>query len=183
MSTAFFMKLGTSARGDGGLNLRIQIQSFEGPLPLLLHLIKREDMDIFDINIHEITRQYLDYIRAMKQFDLGMAGEFIAMAATLIHIKSRMLLPQYNEGEEVEEELDPRRELVHRLLEYQKFQEASGQLYMRSLVGRDVWVRGVRLVFEDSKEGEPIVLGEDNALFALMSAYRRALKKYEKRCA
>ncbi len=180
MSTAFFMKLGTSARGDGGLNLRIQIQSFEGPLPLLLHLIKREDMDIFDINIHEITRQYLDYIRAMKQFDLGMAGEFIAMAATLIHIKSRMLLPQYNEGEEVEEELDPRRELVHRLLEYQKFQEASGQLYMRSLVGRDVWVRGVRLVFEDSKEGEPIVLGEDNALFALMSAYRRALKNMKK---
>lgn len=160
------------------MSIHIQIERFEGPLGLLLHLIRKEEMDIFDINIHQITRQYLDYIKAMRRLDLEMAGEFVAMAATLIHIKSRMLLPQYNEhGEEIETE-DPRKELVQKLIEYQKYQEASHKLYERPLVGRDLWLRGRREDFEAVEEGEIIV--EDNPLFSLISAYRSAVKKMKK---
>lgn len=158
--------------------LHIHLDRFEGPLGLLLHLIRKEEMDIFDINIHQITRQYLDYLKAMRNLDLEMAGEFVAMAATLIHIKSRMLLPQYDEkGEEVESE-DPRKVLVQRLLEYQKFQEAAQKIYERPLLGRDWWLRGRREEFVASDEGEVIL--EDNPLFSLISAYRVAVKKMQK---
>lgn len=160
------------------MSLHIQIQSFEGPLPLLLYLIKCEDMDIFDINIHEITKQYLDYIRAMKQLDIEVAGDFISMASSLVYIKSRMLLPQYNEdGEEVEVE-DPRQELAKKLWEYQRFQQAAEMIYARHLVGRDVLLRGAKMTIKPPPEAdEDIVLEEDNALFALISSYRQALKK------
>src|ERR1700733_8276946 len=122
----------------------VHINKFSGPLGLLLHLIRQEEMDIFDINIQEITKQYLDSIRAMKKLNLELAGDFIAMAATLIQIKSKMLLPQYDEHGEVLEEADPRRDLVKRLLEYEMYQEASHGLYKREILGRDVWVRGRR---------------------------------------
>src|SRR5688572_8792136 len=103
------------------MSLNIQLNTFEGPMSLLLYLIKKEEMDIYDIPINKITKQYLEYIQIMKELNLEVAGEFIAMAATLIYIKSRMLVPQYDEnGEEVKE--DPRQELVQKLLEYQKFQ-------------------------------------------------------------
>lgn len=161
-----------------GLSLVIQLERFEGPLGLLLHLIRREEMDIFDINIHEITRQYLDFIKSMKKLDLENAGDFVSMAASLIQIKSKMLLPQYNEdGEEIEQE-DPRKELVAKLLEYQKYQDAAHRLYDRPLVGRDVYLRGERMDLESEEEGEIIV--EDNALFALISAYRAAIRGMKK---
>ena len=155
------------------LGLTVQLPKFEGPLSLLLYLIRKEEMDIFDIKINEITGQYLEYIKLMKELDLEVAGEFISMAATLIHIKSRMLLPQYDENGEVVENEDPRKELVQRLLEYQKYQEAAHSLYERPLLGRDWWVRGLREKFEE-KEGE--ILLEENALFSLISAYRMALR-------
>ncbi len=155
------------------MSLHIQLQKFEGPLALLLYLIRKEEMDIFDIKINEITKQYLEYIKLMQELDLDVAGEFVAMASTLIHVKSRMLLPQYNENGEVIEQEDPRKELVQRLLEYQKYQEASKQLYDRPLLGRDVWGRGVREKLEVGKEE---ILLEDNALFSLISAYRSALR-------
>lgn len=157
------------------LSIHIQLERFEGPLGLLLHLIRKEEMDIFDINIHQITGQYLEYIKAMKKLDLEVAGEFVAMAATLIHIKSRMLLPQYNEsGEEIEGE-DPRQELVQKLLEYQKFQDVAKRLSSRNWVGRDVWLRGTRFAFE-AENDDGIILEDANPLFALISAYRQALK-------
>lgn len=159
-------------------SLNVQLQKFEGPLALLLYLIRKDEMDIFDIKINEITQQYLEYIKLMKELDLELAGEFIAMAATLIHIKSRMLLPQYNENGEIVETEDPRKELVQRLLEYQKYQEAGRSLYERPLLGRDIFPRGVRERL-DPKE-EEIVL-EDNALFSLISAYRHALKTMKKK--
>lgn len=162
------------------MSIHIQIERFEGPLALLLHLIRKEEMDILDINIHHITRQYLEYIKVMKQFDLETAGEFIAMSATLIHIKSKMLLPQYDEdGEEIETE-DPRKELVQKLLEYQKFKEASEKLYDRPLLGRDTWKRGVRMDLSSPKTEEEIVMEEDNALFALIKSYRSAVKNMKK---
>src|ERR1700742_1402212 len=123
------------------MSIHVHLEQFEGPLGLLLYLIRQEEMDIFDIDIHQITRQYLEYIKTMRHLDLEVAGEFVAMAATLLHIKSRMLLPQHDmeEGEEVQ---DPRKELVQKLVEYQKIQELSKQLYERPLLRRDVWPRG-----------------------------------------
>lgn len=161
------------------LSLTIQLPKFEGPLALLLYLIRKEEMDIFDIEIHRITAQYLEFIRMMKELDLEVAGEFVAMASTLIHVKSRMLLPQYNELGEIVENEDPRKELVQRLLEYQKYQEAGKNLYERPLLGRDVWARGIREKFEE-RLLEEIEL-EENALYSLITAYRRSARAALKR--
>lgn len=158
--------------------LTVSLPKFEGPLDLLLYLIRKEEMDIFDIKIHEITRQYLEYIKRMRELDLEVAGEFISMASTLIHIKSRMLLPQYNDQGEVIESEDPRKELVQRLLEYQKYQEAAKTLNERPLVGRDIWLRGMR---ETIKPPEEEIVLEDNALFSLISSYRKTLKSFQKK--
>jgi segregation and condensation protein A len=160
------------------MSMTISLPKFEGPLALLLYLIRKEEMDIMDIKIHEITNQYLEYIKLMKELDLEFAGEFIAMAATLIHIKSRMLLPQYDENGEIIEQEDPRKELVQKLLEYQKYQEAAKSLYERPLLGRDVWGRGLREKLEAPEEGIEL---EDNALFALITMYRRIVKSATKR--
>ncbi|MES2962299.1 MAG: segregation/condensation protein A [Bdellovibrionota bacterium] len=157
----------------------VHLQQFEGPLGLLLYLIRKEEMDVMNINVNEITRQYLDYIRMMKELDLEMAGEFVAMAATLIHIKSRMLLPQYDEQGEVLETEDPRKELVQKLLDYQKFQEAAKTLYSRPLLGRDVFVRGIREDLRDEEELGAVIV-EDDGLFSLIAAYRRAVRKAQR---
>lgn len=160
------------------MSINVQLPKFEGPLGLLLYLIRKEEMDIMDIKVHEITKQYLEYIKLMKELDLEVAGEFVAMASTLIQIKSRMLLPQYDENGEVIEVEDPRKELVQKLLEYQKYQEAAKLLYDRPLVGRDVWLRGTR---ESLTEQEEEIVLEENALFSLISSYRRALRSVKKK--
>lgn len=158
--------------------LTVHLERFEGPLALLLYLIREQEMDIFDININQITKQYLDYIKAMKKLDLEVAGDFVAMAATLIQIKSKMLLPSHEgeAGEEVEQ--DPRKELVQRLVEYQKFQKLSKELYERPLLGRDVYARGERTALDPVTEGE-IVL-EENPLFSLIKSYRLVLRAMKK---
>lgn len=160
------------------MSLSIHLDKFEGPLGLLLYLIRKDEMDIFDINIHQITQQYLEYIKAMKRLDLEVAGEFIAMAATLIHIKSRMLLPTYDENGDEVENLDPRKELVQKLLDYQKYQEASAKLYERPLLGRDIWLRGKRENIKVEEEDDIVV--EDNPLFALIRSYRWVVKNIKK---
>lgn len=156
----------------------VSLDRFEGPLDLLLYLIRKEEMDIFDIPIHQITGQYLEYVRRLKEFDIELAGDFIAMAATLMQIKSRMLLPQYNEQGEIIETEDPRKELVQKLLEYQKYKEAADLLYQRPIVGRDIWLRGEREVFK--VENNEIEL-EENALFTLIGSFRRIYRAFEKR--
>ncbi len=157
--------------------MQIQLDQFEGPLGLLLYLIRKEEMDIYDIPIHKITNQYLEYVKQLQSVDLEQAGDFIAMAATLIQIKAKMLLPNYTDDGEAETQEDPRKPLVQRLLEYQKFQEAGKQLYERPLLGRDLWARGLREDFEGD-EGDLLI--EDNALFALIKAYRGVVKKAHK---
>lgn len=113
---------------DTKQDYRIQLANFEGPLDLLLFLIRREEMDIYDIPIADITRQYLEWVDLMKELDLEVAGEFILMAATLIQIKVKMLLPQPElEGAE-DEDADPRAELVRQLLEYKRFKEVAERL-------------------------------------------------------
>jgi segregation and condensation protein A len=111
---------------------RIKLQVFEGPLDLLLFLIRKNELDIYDIPIEQVTHQYLDALFAMQQLDLGLAGEFFVMAATLMEIKSRLLLPKDQQAVDPdatdEEEMDPRWELVHQLIQYRKFKEAAGRL-------------------------------------------------------
>jgi segregation and condensation protein A len=107
---------------------RIKLQVFEGPLDLLLFLIRKNELDIYDIPIESVTRQYIDALKGMQQLDLDVAGEFFVMAATLMEIKSRLLLPKGQHAIDpnlVEDEMDPRWELVHQLLQYKKFKEAA----------------------------------------------------------
>jgi segregation and condensation protein A len=158
--------------------IMVDVARFSGPLDLLLHLIRKEEMDVFDINIHEITKRYLESIKQMKKLNLEVAGEFVAMAATLIQIKARMLLPQYNEAGEVVEDLDPRKDLVRRLVEYQMYQDAGRKLYERPLLGRDMLIRGRR---EDLNiKDDSVAIEEDNALYALISTYRWVIRRLEK---
>ena len=119
-----------------------KIGDFAGPLDLLLFLIRQERADIFDIPIARITEKYLEYIRLMKRLDIAVAADFLVMAATLIEIKSRMLLPRDPTVTEEEEFEDPRQELVDRLLEYEKFKSAAGMLYERSTIEQAVFPRG-----------------------------------------
>jgi segregation and condensation protein A len=127
---------------------QVQLDVFEGPLDLLLHLVKKHELDIFDIPIAFITEKYIEYLDLMTSLNLDVAGEYLLMAATLAHIKSRELLPAPPPGtsdeEEAEaaEEEDPRQELIRRLLEYQKYKEAAESLGQRPVVGRNVWTRG-----------------------------------------
>jgi len=153
---------------------RVQIEEFEGPLDLLLHLIKKNELDIYNIPIAAITRQYLEYMELLKELNLDIAGEFLVMAATLLQIKSRMLLPVTQDEEEAEAE-DPRAELVRRLLEYQRYRDASHQLSSRNLLGRDVFARKF-----DSPELAELVPNEEPAdveLFDLIEAFQRVLAR------
>lgn len=135
-------------------------------------------MDIMDIEIHKITAQYLEYIQLMKELDLEVAGEFIAMASTLLQIKSRLLLPTYNEAGEIVENEDPRKELVQRLLEYEKYKEAAKALESRPWLGRDIWTRGIRESFGERQEE---IIVEDNGLFSLIAMYRNVLRAAKKK--
>jgi segregation and condensation protein A len=152
----------------------IRTESFEGPFDLLMHLIKKNEIDIYNIPIAAITRQYLDYLDVMQELNLDIAGDFLVMASTLIHIKSRMLLPLSADEEAGEEEVeDPRAELVARLLEYQKYKDASIDLGQRELLGRDVFARSFAApeLAEALPEEEPL----DVELFDLIEAFRRVL--------
>ena len=158
---------------------RIQLDEFEGPLDLLLHLIKKNEINIYDIPIAVITKQYLDYIKMMKSLNLVVAGEFLVMAATLIHIKSRMLLPVESDGDDEDETgEDPRAELVRRLLEYKQFKEAAGELVQRGQQWREVFGRPA-IVGADS---QGLQEAEDGALleltlFDLMDALQGVLQR------
>jgi segregation and condensation protein A len=149
----------------------IKLERFEGPLDLLLHLIQRDEVDIYDIPIAKITRQYLEYIELMRMLDLDVAGEFLVMAATLMRIKAKMLLPTPPPGEE--EELDPRDELVQRLLEYRQFKEASETLRTREEQRRMTYERGT---IPDESEAGPLPLAPAT-LFHLLDALNRVLAR------
>lgn len=125
------------------LPYQVKLEQFEGPLDLLLHLIKKNEVNIYDIPIALITQQYLEYLSAMKSLNLGVAGEFLVMAATLMHIKSRLLLPADETEDDEDEGIDPRDELVRRLLEYRRYKEAAGQLDERERQWRDVFGREI----------------------------------------
>lgn len=136
---------------------RIKLQVFEGPLDLLLFLIRKSELDIYDIPIESVTRQYIDALHAMKELDLDVAGEFFVMAATLMEIKSRLLLPKGLHAVDPnaeEDEMDPRWELVHQLLQYKKFKEASVQLDALITTRHDLMERYVSSMNADASERE-----------------------------
>lgn len=156
--------------------VNIKLERFEGPLDLLLHLIKRDEIDIHDIPISHITAQYLQYIDLMRQLDLDLAGEFIVMAATLMRIKAKMLLPVPKSDDE-EDEGDPREELVQRLLEYRLYKEASATLKTQEGMRRSVFERGM-VPTED--EVGPLPLAPAT-LFDLIDALNRVMARKPER--
>ncbi|MEW5724448.1 MAG: segregation/condensation protein A [Thermodesulfobacteriota bacterium] len=161
------------------MSLTVKLEIYEGPLDLLLHLIKKNEVDIYDIPITLITDQYLEYLQLMEAMNIEVAGEFLLMAATLTQIKSRMLLPLSGEEEAAEEEEDPRMAIVRPLLEHMKLRDAAEALERRDLLNRDVFSRTVSLP-DLGLEPEDEDLIEAN-LFDLIDAFRRLVNRFEPR--
>ena len=157
---------------------KVRLEIFEGPLDLLLYLIKRDEIDIYEISLERITQQYLEYLQAFKELNIDVAGEFVVMAANLIYLKSRSLLPadQQPPEEDVEED-DPRWDLIRQLIEYKKFKEAAMQLQTRELEQQRIFAR-----VGDGLMPEPATLhlGEVG-IFQLINAFQNVIKRLEAR--
>src|ERR1051326_3850177 len=156
----------------------VRLRNFEGPLDLLLHLIKKHEVDIYDIPIALVTQQYLNYLELMQELNLDIAGEFLVMAATLIHVKSRMLLPRPDPTQEDPEE-DPREALMRRLLEHQKFKAAAELLHERETLRSAQWTRPDGPIAEIA--GEPPEPEIEVDLFSLISAFRAVVERAKAR--
>ena len=158
---------------------KVRLEVFEGPLDLLLYLIKRDEVDVYDISIERITTQYLVYLETFRMLDLEIAGEFILMAANLIYLKSRNLLPLDQQiPEEEGEEQDPRWDLIRQLIEYKKFKDAALQLHQRQLVQEGLIARmPEKPDFKDSNS----LLKSEVGIFDLISAFQKVLRKVEAR--
>jgi segregation and condensation protein A len=154
---------------------RVQIEAFDGPLDLLLHLIKKNEVDIYDIPIAMITSQYLEMIELMQALNLDVAGEFLVMATTLIHIKSKMLLPRSDVASAVADEEDPRDALVRRLLEHQKYKAAAELLHEREQLRSAQWSRPDERVAELAGTDQEPELEVD--LFSLLSAFQAVVRR------
>lgn len=152
--------------------LKLKIGQFDGPLDLLLYLIKQEQANIFDIPIFKITQEYLRVIRLMEKLDISIAGDFLVMAATLIEIKSKMLLPKEVSENPQEEIEDPRQDLVNRLLEYEKFKNASQMLWEKATVEQSIFQRGK---IESDENNSEINVG----VFDLLNVFQKILAKHK----
>ena len=151
--------------------LEVFLETFEGPLDLLLYLIRRQNLDILDIPIAEITRQYMEYVEVMRNVNLDLAAEYLVMAAMLAEIKSRMLLPKHDE---VEDEDDPRAELVRRLQEYERFKQAATDIDEMPHLGRDNFPVDVEVIRADKEKPEP-----DVDFRELLLAFQEVLKRID----
>ena len=162
----------------GAATWSVQLPQFEGPLDLLLHLCQKHELNILDIPIGFVTEKYLEYLAVMQCMELDVAAEYLVMAATLAHIKSKLLLPAPPPGQEdetiPEDEMDPREALVRRLLEYQKYKHAGEQLAGRGVTGRDVFGRGTPVEEVESIGPPPLA---EIPLFSLVDAFQRVLDK------
>ena len=158
---------------------KVKLEIFEGPLDLLLYLIKRDELDIYEISLERITRQYLEYLQAFKELNIDVAGEFVVMAANLIYLKSRSLLPADQQPpEEDAEEDDPRWDLIRQLIEYKKFKEAAAKLQTRQLEQEEIFVRQAGGI--DPLAAMPLPLGEVG-IFQLINAFQAVIKRVEAR--
>lgn len=155
---------------------KVNLPEFEGPLDLLLHLIKKEDLDIFDINIDKITKQYLEYIKLMKKLNLDIASEYLIMAAELMEIKASSLLPkQAVEDEEIEE--DPREQLINRLIEYEKYKETTNTFKTLESIRKEVYTRNTNELLEYKETNNKMDYGIN--LDELVNAFKNFLKRQE----
>jgi len=161
------------------LNYAIKLDIFEGPLDLLLYLIKKNEIDIYNIPIALITEQYFQYLKMIKALNLDLAGEYLVMASTLIHIKSRTLLPPPEEPEEDEE--DPRAELVRQLLEHKTFKEIAVSLGNRPLLERDVFTRAAALPEVEIKSTDEEEEFIEVSVFELIEAFHRIISQMDKK--
>ena len=168
---------------------QVRLDVFEGPLDLLLYLVRKEEVEIYDISLERLTRQYLDYLGAVPQPDLDRAGDFIALAAHLIYLKSRRLLPPEHQAvgsEEITDEEDPRWELIRQLVEYKKFKDAAG--FLQNVEGRrlDLFARPQGLPpapeVEDGALAGAMALG-DIGVFDLLNAFQKMLRRFERQAA
>lgn len=160
------------------MDYKVKLEVFEGPLDLLLYLIKRDEVDIYDISIERITKQYLEYMEAFQVLNIELAGEFIVMAANLLYIKSRTLLPRDQQmADEEAEEDDPRWELIRQLIEYKKFKEAANLLRNREALQERLFPR-----FPVTPDLPPAdnLLVEEVGIFDLINAFQKILKRLEK---
>jgi segregation and condensation protein A len=154
------------------MDYQVKLEIFEGPLDLLLHLIRKNEVDIFDIPIATITEQYLEYLDMMTALNISVAGDFLLMASTLVHIKSKMLLPSRDDEEDQE---DPRAEITRPLLEYLKFKEIAGELSERDLLARDVFVRPLPPDLKNEILSEEPLM--EVSLFQLMDAFKKVVEE------
>lgn len=159
--------------GDS-MDYEVKIDAFEGPLDLLLHLIKESKVDIWDIEIVDITTQYLGYIKKMESLNLNIASEYIVMASELIEMKSKLLLPRHKDVEEEEEE-DPREVLIQRLIEYQQYKDVTSKFKELSEVRQEVYTKIPESLKEYQEDG--IVMNSDVTLDDLMTAFEKFLKR------
>ena len=157
------------------MSYKIKLHVFEGPLDLLLYLIKKDELNIYDIPIAQVTDQYMKYLDLMELLDLDIAGEFLVIAASLLHIKSKMLLPRDAQEEPHEEEEDPRADLIEKLLEYKRFKEAAEHLRGREKFKQELFTRKPEV-----KEKDPNEIYFETSLFELISAFSKALKDIPK---
>lgn len=158
---------------------KVKLEIFEGPLDLLLYLIKRDELDIYEISLERITKQYLEYLQAFKELNIDVAGEFVVMAANLIYLKSRSLLPvDQQPPEEDAEEDDPRWDLIRQLIEYKKFKEAAAQLQVRQLEQEGIFLRQANGI--EHAAIAPLRLGEVG-IFQLINAFQAVIKRVEAR--
>ena len=183
-----YLSASTDESGDVEQKYHVRLPIFKGSLDLLLHLIRKSEVDIHDIPIAEITKQYLEIIELMEELnlDLDLAGEFLVMAATLIHIKSKMLLPPpHEDGTEDEESQDPRAQLVARLLEYERYKEAAQQLHQHEEIRDATFVRPDSVIENlTPRNGQEAPAHEtliDVDLFELLSAFREVLSRVRQR--
>ena len=181
------MNTASESKASGSAEYQVRLDVFEGPLDLLLYLVRREEVEIYELSLERIIQQFLDYLAAVPQPDLDRAGDFIAMAAHLIYLKSRRLLPPENRPEGAEdssEEDDPHWELIRRLVEYKKFKDAAGHLQAVEINRLDLFTR---------PPGEPPAPGEDEdalagamalrdvGVFDLLGAFQRMLRRFDAR--
>ncbi len=157
------------------MSYQIKLEIFEGPMDLLLHLIKKHELDIYSIPIALITQQYLEYIDLMKSLDMEIAGEFLVMASTLTHIKSKMMLPASENPDGDDDSLDPRAELIRRLLEYKSYKEAAISLEGKEETWSQIYTRPADVSPDHSTDDEPLLF--DFHLFDLLAALKDVMAR------
>ncbi len=176
-TTLEFEDPGETAVGPPDYDYKVQLEIFEGPLDLLLYLIKRDEVDIYDISIETITKQYMTFIETFRMLNISLAGEFLVMAANLCYIKSRTLLPKHHQPPEDDaEDEDPRWDLIRQLIEYKKFKDAATFLQRRESEQQDIFAHVPEKIETDKNQERPLA---EVSIFDLIRAFQNILQRFD----